>query len=105
MLSAKQYPCLRLGKETKSTSGLTRNLNACTKKVFPTAQFQIYHKFYNDKVDTLDGELEDGSQLEDRSQLLDKINYIIKNATDLPTEIIPRDKLLASESLLSLRKD
>ena len=80
MLSAKQYSCLRCGKGTKSTSGLTRHLNACTKEVSRTAHL---HKLHDDLVDTSDGNLEDGSQL------LDEINYTVRDAIDLPTKRTP----------------
>ena len=95
MLSAKQYSCPRCGKETKSTSRLTRYLNACTKEIPRTAHL---YKLHDDPVDTSDG------NLEDRSQLLNEINYIMRDATDLPTERIPWDRLLASKSLSSLRE-
>ena len=95
MLFAKQYLCPRYGKGIKSTSGLTRHLNACTKEVPRTAHL---HKLHDDPVDTSDG------NLEDRSQLLNEINYIMRDATDLPTERIPWDRLLASKSLSSLRE-
>ena len=96
MLFAKQYLCPRCGKGTKSTSGLIRHFNACIKEVPRTAHL---HKLYDDPVDTSDGNLEDGSQL------LDETNYIVRDATDLPTERTPRDRLLASESLSSLREE
>ena len=96
MLSVKQYLCSRYGKRTKSTSGLTRHLNACTKEVPQTAHL---HKLYDDPVDTSDGDLEDGSQL------LDETNYTVRDATDSPTERTPRDGLLASESSSSLREE
>ena len=96
MSSAKQYSCPRCGKRTKSTSGLTRYLNACTKEIYRTAHF---YKLYDDLVDTSDGNLEDGSQL------LDKTNYTIRDVTDLPTEKTPRDRLLASESSSLLREE
>ena len=95
MSSAKQYSCPRCGKGTKSTSGLTRHLNACTKEVPQTAHL---HKLHDDPVDTSDGDLEDGSQL------LDETNYTVRDATDSPTERTPRDGLLASESLSLLRE-
>ena len=95
MLSAKQYLCLRCGKRTKSTSGFTRHHNACTKEVPQTANL---YKFYNDLVDTSDGDLEDGNQL------LNETNYTVKDATDLPTKRTPRDGLLTSEFLSLLRK-
>ena len=96
MSSAKQYLCPRCGKETKSTNRLTKHLNTCTKKVPQTAHL---HKLHDDPVDTLDGDLED------ESQLLDKTNYIVRDATDLPTERTPWDGLLASESLSLLREE
>ena len=96
MSSAKQYSCPRCEKGTKSTSRLTRHLNACTKEIPWTAHL---HKLHDDPVDTSDG------NLEDRSQLLNKINYIVRDATDLPTERTPRDELLASVSSLSLREE
>ena len=96
MLSAKHYSCPRCGKGIKSTSGLTRHLNACTKEVLQTAHL---HKLYDDPVDTLDGDLED------RSQLLDETNYTVRDATDSPTEKTLRDGLLASKSLSSLREE
>ena len=80
MLSAKQYSCPRCGKGTKSTSGLTKHLNACTKKVPWTAHL---HKLYDDPVDTSDKDLEDGSQL------LNETNYTVRDATDLLTERTP----------------
>ena len=95
MLSAKQYLYPRYGKGIKSISGLTRHLNACTKEVLRTAHLD---KLHDDLIDTLDG------NLEDRSQLLDKINYTIRDTIDLPTEKTPWDGLLASESLSSLRE-
>ena len=88
--------CPRCRKKTKSTSGLTRHLNACTKEV---SQITHLHKLYDDLVDILKGDLED------RSQLLDETNYNIKDATNLPTKKTSRDGLLASKSLLSLREE
>ena len=96
MLSAKQYLCPRCGKRTKSTSGLTRHLNACTKEVPQTAHL---HKLHNDPVDTSDRDLEDGSQL------LDETNYTVRDATDLPTERTLWDGLLASKSSSLLREE
>ena len=96
MLSVKQYSCPRCEKGTKSTSGLIRHLNACTKKVPQTAHL---HKLYNDPVDISDGDLEDGSQL------LDETNYTIRDTTDSPTERTPWDGLLVSESSSSLREE
>ena len=75
---------------------MTRHLNACTKEVPQTAHLD---KLHDDLVDTLDGDLEDGSQL------LDETNYIVRDATDLPTERTPWDRLLASEFLSSLREE
>ena len=37
--------------------------------------------------------------------MLDKTNYTVKDATDLPTKGTPRDRLLASESSSSLREE
>ena len=37
--------------------------------------------------------------------MLDETNYTVRDATDLPTERTPRDGLLASESLSSLREE
>ena len=90
MSSAKQYSCPRCGKKIKSTSRLTRHFNACTKEVPQTAYL---HKLHDNPIDTLDGDLEDGSQL------LDEINYTVRDAIDLPTKKTPWDRLLASESL------
>ena len=99
MLSAKQYLFLRCGKETKSTSEVTRHFNVSTKEVPQTTHLQIYHKLYDDKVDILDGELED------KSQLLDETNYIVRDATDLPTKNIPWDGLFANKSLSLLKEE
>ena len=96
MSSAKQYSCPRCGKGTKSTSGLTRHLNACTKEVPRTAHL---HKLHDDPVDTSDG------NLEDESQLLDEINYTVRDIIDSPTKKTLRDGLLASESLSSLSEE
>ena len=74
---------------------MTRYLNAYTKEVPQTAYL---YKLHDDPVDTLNGDLEDGSQL------LDETNYIVRDATDLPTKRTPRDGLFASESLSSLRE-
>ena len=87
--------CLRYGKGIKSTSELTRHLNAYTKKVPQT--FHL-HRLHDDPVDTSDGDLED------ESQLLDKTNYTLRDATDLPTKKAPWDGLFASKSLSSLRE-
>ena len=57
------------------------------------------HKLHDDLVDTSDGDLED------RSQLLDKTNYIIRYAIDSPIKRTPRDRLLASEYLSSLKEE
>ena len=95
MSSAKQYSCPKCGKEIKSTSGLKRHLNVYTKEIPQTAHL---HKLHDDPVDTLDGDLEDGSQV------LDKTNYTVRDATNLPTKRTPRDGLLTSESLSSLRE-
>ena len=91
--------CFRYGKETKSTSGLKKHLNAYTKKVPQITHLQIYHKLHNDKLDISDKELEDGSQL------LGKNNCTVRDTTDSPTKIIPWNELLASDSLSSLRKE
>lgn len=96
MSSAKEYLYPRCRKRTKSTSGLTRHLNGCTKEVFQTAHL---HKLHDDPVDTSDGDLEDGSQL------LDETNYTVKDATDLPTEKRPWDGLLATKSLSLLKEE
>ena len=96
MSIAKQYSCPRYGKRTKSTSGLTRHLNVCTKEIPRTAHLQ---KLHDDPVDTSDGNLEEGSQL------LGETNYTIRDVTDLPTEKTPQDGLLASVSLSSLREE
>ena len=96
MLFTKQYSCPRYGKRTKSTNGLTRHLNACTKEVPRTAHL---HKLHNDPIDTSDGNLEDGSQL------LDETNYIVRDTTNLPTKRTPWDGLLASEFLSSLGEE
>ena len=96
MLSAKQYLYPRYGKGTKSTSGLTKHLNACTKEISQTTDL---YKIHDDLVDKLDGDLKD------RSQLLDETNYIIRDATDSPTERTPRNGLLANKSLSSLREE
>ena len=53
----------------------------------------------DNKVDTLDGDLEDGSQL------LDETNYTVRDATDSPTERKSQDGLSTSASLLSLREE
>ena len=74
---------------------MTRHLNAYTKKVFQTAHL---HKLHDDSIDTLDRDLEDGSQL------LDEINYTVRDATDLPTKRAPQDELLASKSLSLLKE-
>ena len=95
MSSAKQYPCFRYRKKTKSSNVLIRHLNAYIKKIPQTAHL---YKFYNDEVDKSDMNLEDGSQL------LDETNYTVKDITDLPTEKISWDWLLARKSLPSLRE-
>ena len=95
MLFAKQYPCPRCRKRTKSTSRLTMYLNACTQKVPQTAHL---HKLYDDPVDVSYRNLEDGSQL------LDETNYNIRYAINSPTKRTPRDGLLAIESSSSLRE-
>ena len=56
-------------------------------------------KFYDDPVDTLDG------NWENESQLLDETNYTIRDAIDSPIKRILWDGLFASESLSSLRKE
>ena len=56
------------------------------------------HKLYNDKIDTSDRDLEDGSQL------LDETNYTIRDATNSPIEKTPWDGLFTSESLSLLRE-
>ena len=96
MLSAEQYSCPRCGKGTKSTSRLTKHLNACTKDVPQTAHL---HKLHDDPVDISDGDLEDGSQF------LDKTNYTVRDATNSPTERTPRDGLLASKFLSLLKEE
>ena len=96
MLYAKQYSYPRCEKGTKSTSGLTRHLNVCTQEVF---QIAYLHKLDNDLIDTSDKDLEDGSQL------LGKTNYIVRDAIDLPTKRITRDRLLASKSSSLLREE
>lgn len=58
---------------------------------------QIYHKLYDNKVNTSD------EDLEDESQLFDKTNYTVRNVIDLLIKIIPWNELLASEFLLLLR--
>ena len=98
MLSTKQYSCSRYGKGIKSINGLTRHLNACTKKIPQTTHLQIHYKLHDDNIDKSDEELKD------RNQLLDEINYIVRDTTNSPTKNTPRDGLLASEFLLSLRK-
>ena len=96
MLSAKQYSCPRFGKRTKFTSRLTRHFNACAKEISQTAHL---YKLHDDPVDISDGDLEDGSQL------LDETNYIVRDATDLPTKKTPCDRLFASKSLSLLREE
>ena len=96
MLSAKQYLCPRCRKGTKSTSRLTKHFNPYTKEIPRTAHL---HKLHDDPVDTSDRNLENGSQL------LDKTNYTIRDVIDLPTERIPRDRLLANESSSLLREE
>ena len=58
---------------------------------------QIYHKFYDNKVDTSDEELEDGSYL------IDKTNYTVTNTKDLSTKNIFRIK--ASKQFFYLFND
>ena len=96
MLSVKQYLCPRYGKGTKSTSGLIRHFNACTKEVPQTTHL---HKLYDDAIDPLDRDFED------RSQLLDETNYIIRNATESPTKRTPWNRLLANKFSSLLRKE
>ena len=103
MSSAKKYSCLKYGKRTKSTSGLTRYLNACIKKVPQTVPLPIYHKLHNDKKDILDGDLEEN--LEDGSEMLDKTNYTIRDVTYSPTKNKPWDGLLASKFLSLLGEE
>ena len=43
--------------------------------------------------------------MKDRSELLNKTNYTVKYAIDLSTKSIPRDRLLVSKFLSSLRKE
>ena len=57
------------------------------------------HKLHDDSIDTSDADLKD------ESQLLDETNYIVRDATDLPTKKTTRDRLLASEFLLLLREE
>ena len=57
------------------------------------------HKLNDNLADTLD------RNLEDRSQLLDEINYIVRDTTELPTKMIPRNRLFTSKFLLSLREE
>ena len=80
MMSAKQYLCLRCKKGIKLTSRLTKHLNVCIKEV---PQIAHLHKLHDDPVNISDENLEDGNQL------LDETNYIIRDATDLPTERTP----------------
>ena len=75
---------------------MTRYLNVCIKEVLQTAHF---HKLHDDSLDISDGDLEDGSQL------LDKTNYTVRDATNLPTERTTCDGLLASESSSLLREN
>ena len=95
ILSIQKYSYYKHGKETKSISRFIRHLNICIKEISQTAYL---HKLYDDKIDTLDGDLED------RNELLDKTNHIIRDTIDLSTKRIPQDRLLASEFLSSLRK-
>ena len=80
MSSAKQYLCHKYRKRTKPTNGLTSHLNTCTKEVPQIAPLPIHHKLHNDKEDTLDKGLEDGSEL------LNETNYIVRDVTNLSTK-------------------
>ena len=88
------YP--KCGKKIKSINGLRRYFNICIKKILQTTHL---YKLYNDKLDILNGDLKDGSQL------LDKTNYTVRDVTNLLTKRIPWDKLLVSESLSLLREE
>ncbi len=98
----KLYLCPICGKGVKSTSGLTRYLNACKCHLYP--KFQPSHKpprhESHNKKDAL------GGNWEDEGDLLDiTVTTATANGTsETPTKDTPQKGLFASESLLALRE-
>ena len=90
--------CFKYGKKTKFISGLIRHLNICIKEITQTAYLQIYYKVYINKINILERDLEE------ESQLLNETNYIIRDEIDVPIKKILWNELLGSKFLSLLRK-
>lgn len=105
-MSTKPYSCPICGKGVKSTSGLTRHLNACKGQLYPKSAHEPPphkpppHQSHNEE-NLLGGNWENGVDLLGETVT----TTTAKSTPKTPTEDTPQKKLFASESLSALREE
>ncbi len=103
IISTKPYLCPICEKRVKSKSKLTKHLNACKGHLY--LKPQCPHKPPRYKSDNEEATL--GGNWKDESDLLgETVTTATSNSIPkTPTEVTPRKRLFASESLSTLRKE